>query len=215
MKRLFVPTSGIDDWRRLLADPTRHWVQGRSALELAAAWELVSSTPRGLPSEVAQLLDSHPGFQDATLLFAVPEHQVEFEGGGHASQNDLWALLRAPVGLVSLTVEAKAGEAFGPTIEEWLADAVPTSGKPARLRQLKALLGITQDIPGSVRYQLLHRTASAIREAKRFGASTAFMLVQSFAPDPDSEAAFDTFCALLRCDARRPSVIEGPVLGGI
>src|SRR5438105_13788719 len=109
MNRIFVPTSGTSDWRRLLADPARHWVQGRSALELAVAWEEASKTPRGLPAAVAQLLDSHPQFRGATLLLAIPEHKVQLDGGGHDSQNDLWALLRAPVGLLSVTVEAKAG----------------------------------------------------------------------------------------------------------
>ena len=36
--------------------------------------------------------------------------------------------------------------------------------------------------PGNVRYQLLHRAASALIEAKRFGAPHAVMLVHSFSP---------------------------------
>ncbi len=36
--------------------------------------------------------------------------------------------------------------------------------------------------PG-VRYQLLHRTASVVIEAKRFHATTAVMIVHSFSPE--------------------------------
>ena len=215
MNRLFVPTSGPGDWRRLLADPARQWVKGRSALELAVAWEGARKTDRGLPSAIEQLMDSHPSFAGAVLLLGIPEHQVQFDGGGHASQNDLWALLRAPVRLVSLAVEGKAGEGFDRTVADWLANAKPASGKPARLQQLRQLLGLTEEIPGSIRYQLLHRTGSAIREAVRFGASTALLLVQSFASDPQSVRAFEAFCDLLGCSGRPPALIEGPQLKGV
>src|SRR5947207_11246123 len=111
MKRIFVPTMGPSDWRRLLADPERHWVKGRSALELAVSWEAARRSVRGLPPALGKLLDSSPTFSGSALLLAVPEHQVVLKGGGHASQTDLWALLRGPLGLISMAVEAKAGEA--------------------------------------------------------------------------------------------------------
>jgi len=215
MNRLLIPTSGPSDWRRLLADPTQQWVKGRSALELAVSWEAARRTPRGIPSTVAAALDLHPLLSGAALLLGIPEHQVQFDGGGHASQTDLWALLRAQVGLVSMSVEAKAGEGFDRTISSWLADATPTSGKPARLAQLKSILGIAGDLPRSLRYQLLHRTASAIREAERFGASSAVLLVQSFTSDPDSTAAYSAFCEIMGCVGQAGTVLEGPRLGSI
>src|SRR5438045_3818176 len=92
-----------------------------------------------------------------------------------------------------MAVEAKAGEGFDRTIAEWLADAKPTSGKPVRLAQLKSILGIGPDCPETLRYQLLHRTASAVREAERFGAAAAILLVQSFSSDRDSAEAYATF----------------------
>jgi hypothetical protein len=133
---------------------------------------------------VTAVLDSQPQLAGATLLLGIPEHQVQFEGGGDTSQTDLWALLRAPVGLVSMSVEAKAGEGFDRTIAAWLTDAKPSSGKPARLAQLKSVLGMAGDVPETLRYQLLHRTASAVSEAERFGAPCAVLLVQSFSSDP-------------------------------
>jgi hypothetical protein len=215
MTRLLIPTSGPSDWRRLLADPGRQWVKGRSALELAVSWEAARRTTRGIPSSVSRVLDSHAQFAGASLLIGIPEHQVQFDGGGHASQTDLWALLRAPVGIVSMSVEAKAGEGFDRTIASWLADAKPTSGKPARLAQLKSMLGIATELPETVRYQLLHRTASAIHEAERFGARNALLLVQSFSSDPESAAAYAAFCAILGCTNHAGNLVEGPQLGAI
>src|SRR6188474_3313853 len=156
MPQLLIPTSGPSDWRRFLADPGKQWVKGRSALELAVSWEAARRTPRGIPPSVIKILDSHSQFEGASLVIGIPEHQVQFDGGGHASQTDLWALLRGPIGLVSMSVEAKAGEGFDRTIASWLADAKPSSGKPARLAQLKSMLGIAGELPGTLRYQLLH-----------------------------------------------------------
>ncbi len=110
MRRLFVPTFGPSDWRRLLADPEKQWRSAKSAYESAVAWEAARSDARGLPPDVAGLLDTHEAFRGATLLLGIPEHQVPLDGGGHASQTDFWALLDAPIGVTSVAVEAKAGE---------------------------------------------------------------------------------------------------------
>jgi hypothetical protein len=206
---------GPSDWRRLLANPDRHWVKGRSALELAVAWEAARRTKRGFPPAVAKLLDVHVAFAGATLLIGIPEHQVSLTGGGHASQTDLWALLRGPRGLISMAVEAKAGEAFDKTIDQWLKDAKPTSGKPARLEHLRLLLGIHTQIPLNIRYQLLHRAASAVLEAVRFGAPDALLLIQSFVSDPNSTTAFTHFGTLLGCECAVNTIVEGPLLEGV
>jgi hypothetical protein len=215
MKRLFVPTMGPSDWRRLLADPERHWVKGRSALELAVAWEAARRSARGLPAAVVKLLDSHSTFIGATLLFGIPEHQVALKGGGHASQTDLWALLRGPAGLISMAVEAKAGEAFDKTMDEWLGDVKPTSGKPARLKQLRDVLGLETEAIGALRYQLFHRAASALLEAERFSAPNAILLVQSFKSDPNNFVAFSDFGHVLRCQCAAGAIVEGPMLGRV
>jgi hypothetical protein len=114
-----------------------------------------------------------------------------------------------------MAVEAKAGEAFDRTIAEWLADAKATSGKPVRLKQLREVLGLQIELPGTLRYQLLHRAASAVLEAERFGASDALLLVQSFASDPDSLSAFSQFGRQLGCECSAGMVVGGPTLGGM
>lgn len=203
MHRLFVPTWGPSDWRRLLANPSTQWVKGKSALELAVAWEAARRDKRGLPADVAALLDTHHLTREASLLMGLPELQVELPGGGHQSQTDLWALLRTPSQLISLAVEAKSGEAFDRPVQEWLKDAGPTSGKPARLAALREDLGLADAELAGIRYQLLHRAAAAVRMADRFRASVAVLLIQAFGGDNDRESRsdFQSFTRLMSCDA--------------
>jgi len=210
MHRIFVPARGLDDWRRLLADPDLHWRDGKSAKELALIWEAAQRTRRGLPPEIAAALDKTGDLRGAALVLAVPEHRVGFAGGGHPSQNDLWALLRVgKSGLVSLTVEAKAGEELGDLVGDWLRKAEEGSKKPARLDHLRRILGLDAGEPiEHIRYQLLHRTASALKEAQRASASAAAMIVQSFDAEKD-RPSFGEFCVfgrLMGADVRMDSL---------
>lgn len=43
--RLLVPTVGLMDWQRLLCNPQKQWRKGRSAYELAVAWEAPVTRP--------------------------------------------------------------------------------------------------------------------------------------------------------------------------
>ena len=94
--------------------------------------------------------------------------------------------------LVSIAVEGKVSEPFGPTLEEWRKDA--SQGKEDRLEFICEQLGINPSPPGSIRYQLLHRAASAVVEARRFNAAHAMMLVHSFSP---SDEWFDDYAQFL------------------
>ena len=212
MNRLFIPTFGPTDWRRLLADPDKQWKRNKSALEMAVCWEAARESETGIPPEVSQALDTMAEFRGAELVLGFPEHPVAFEGGGHASQNDLWALLRSPAGLTSMTVEAKAGEPLAKLVKDWLPKNEPLSGKPKRLAQIKGILGIAQTDVSGIRYQLLHRTASALKEADRFEAAKAIMIVQSFnrADDEASWLDFVHFGAILGTSAKEGAVVSVP-----
>ena len=177
MRRIYVPASGLSDWQALLADPELHWKRGRSAFELAVKWELAARNLRGMPPLVADLLDQCTGTQGATLLLAAPEHKVSLDGRGKPSQTDLWALLRNENGLVSLAVEGKAGEPFDKTVAQWRGE---TANRSTRLHGLCSILKLDENNIDDLHYQLLHRTASAVLEARRFGAPQAVLLVQSF-----------------------------------
>jgi hypothetical protein len=80
-----------------------------------------------------------------------------------------------------MAVEGKAGELFGPTIDEWLTDS--SDGKRDRLAFLCEALQTKLDPPRHLRYQLFHRTVSAILEARRCHAGIAIVMVQSFHTD--------------------------------
>jgi hypothetical protein len=180
-------------------------------MELAVSWELAVRTDRGLPPEVADVLDLHVATRGAVLLFAVPEHRVALPGGRRASQTDMWGVLRTAGGWASLAVEGKAGEPFGPSVSEWLQDA--SSGKQERLQALCNILRVERHAAIDLRYQLLHRAASAVLEAARIGAGTAVLLVQNFRPATSGWADFEKFVAQFGAVACRGGVCESG-LGG-
>jgi hypothetical protein len=191
MPRIFVPSRGPEDWRRLLAKPERHWKLEHSAAQLAHSWE----TAQDLPGPVRAVLETAEAFRGLKVLLALPEHQVDLPPGGHPSQT---ALARGAEGLVSLAVEGKVDESFGPTIGELRRDG--SDGQRARRRFLCDTLGLANP-PDSIRYQLLHRAVSALLEAERFAARHAVLVVQSFGKDNAGFEDFNTFACLLGPDA--------------
>ena len=171
---IYVQSSGPEAWKAYLAKPDLHWKTGRSAKTLAHAWEAA----QGLPPEIAALMQ--PVLGDCQLLMATPEHKVDLPGGDRPSQSDVFALIRGHDTTVACMIEGKVDETFGPTVDEWLEGA--SDGKRVRLAFLLETLGLPTEIPGDVRYQLLHRTVSAVLEAERFMTGAAAMIVHSFSP---------------------------------
>lgn len=193
---IYLPSKGAAAWQELLADPDKQWVKGYSARTLAHCWEAA----KGLPPEIMELLGT-----TAELLIALPEHKVDLPGGRRASQTDLFALIRRNGQTVSCAIEGKVDEAFGPTIEEWTKDA--SSGKTERLTYLCNLLGLKEPPPPALRYQLLHRTASAIIEADRFKTDEAAMIVHSFSSSGKWFEDFAAFVALFGATATQGQLL--------
>lgn len=205
MKRIYVPTQSGTDWQRLLGKPKLHWKKGRSAMSAAACWE--GSNPE-LPPEISSLLD---GCRDSAvmgleLLLAIPEWEVALPGGETVSQTDIMAVCRNDSGLVVLGVEAKVDEPFGPTLGEKKAGA--TAGQLDRIAYLEKELGRSTPFGDEIRYQLLHRTVSALLTARAFHAKVAVMLVQSFSPESKWRDDFDAFCAGHACRELAPGLFE-------
>lgn len=217
MNRLYIPTLGPTDWRRLLADPSSQWERYKSALEMAVCWEAARGSERGLPPEVRDAIDTVPELRGASLLIGLPEHQVQFAGGGHPSQNDLWALLRGRDDLISLAVEAKAGEKLDELVRDWLPREGERSRKLERLTALQRRLGIADADVAAIRYQLLHRTASALKEAERFSAKWAVVLVQSFdrVADEPSWQDFIRFGELMGVSVVKGRLVASPCSTGV
>lgn len=203
--RILIPSNGPDDWQQFLAKPDLQWATGYSARTLAYAWEAAD----GLPREIADLTSA--AFGPGELLFAIPEHKTALPGGRRESQSDVFALVRHQSGLATYAIEGKVDEPFGPTVAEWLVDA--SAGKRERLDFILDLLGI-QQCPDIIRYQLLHRTASALVEADRFGANLAGMIVHSFSPENRWRAEFDQFVELLGVSAAEGEALRFQVPSG-
>jgi hypothetical protein len=192
-KRILIPTDGPESWKLLLAEPDKHWQPGFSAMSTALSWEKAN----GIPKEIVSLFRNaeDPGLRDAELTIAIPEYKVSLAGGSRPSQNDVFALLSCTDGLVAMMVEGKAKEDFDETLLNWEKRTSP-QGVKARLADIAKHIGLTPQIPDHIRYQLLHRTASAVIEANRFHAPYALMVVQSFVTD-DSENHYNDFCEFL------------------
>jgi len=79
--------------------------------------------------------------------------------------------------------------------------AEPTHGQTIRLKFLLELLSLDCNAVGDIGYQLLHRTASAILEARRFGARHAVMLVHSFSQELKHFEDFAAFANLFQQSA--------------
>ena len=205
MKRIFVPTTSPDDWRQFLAEPDKQWRSGYSAKNLAVSWEQA----KGFPSEFQNVLSraGNPALRDLELLLAIPEYQVDLPGGRSPSQNDLFILARAKdEQLVSITVEGKVSEPFGKPLAVWLKNA--SEGKRIRLQYLCEVLGLPDNLPLNIRYQLLHRTASAIIEARRFNARYAMMIVHSFSQEHKGFEDYQTFLSLFGASSPLNEIVE-------
>lgn len=166
-----------------------------------------------MPTDMTAVLSQVPEFNELKALMVFPEHQVPLPGGARPSQNDCWVLARTPIGLVSISVEGKVSEPFGPTVGEWLNEASP--GKNERLSFLSSALGLDTQPPGQIRYQLLHRTASAVIEAKRFHARQAIMVVHSFSQTAEWFDDYKEFAALFGAQANLDTIVAAGQPDGV
>lgn len=198
----YVPTTGPNDWQRLLAQPEKHWRTGFSAKTLAYCWE----EGDGFPDSVRRVFSEakYPIFKKMMPLLALPEYKVPLPGGARPSQNDIFILARSERELVTIAVEGKVSEAFGPTVAEWSTNA--STGKMIRLKYIQELLELEERSLDHIRYQLLHRTASALIEARWFNAASAIMLIHSFSQEHAWFEDYDEFLRLFDATARPDSV---------
>lgn len=144
-------------------------------------------------------------FGSPKLLLAVAEHKVSLPGGNADSQNDVWALVETEQGKASLCIEAKAQEPFGATLGFWLQAG--GANRVARWDYIRGHLPATPEgafLP--VAYQLLHRCASAVIEARRFGLQHAACIVQAFNTPNPSFAAFTEFCQVMGMNVPRGGI---------
>jgi len=147
-------------------------------MTLARSWE--DSKKKGFPPEIAALLATadRADWNQLRLLLAIPEYKVPLPGGARPSQTDLVAFARGEKGLTAIAVEGKVDERFGETVGQKSKER--GNGVQTRIAYLCERLGLKTVCHDNIRYQLLHRTVSALDIARDFYAESAVMIVHSF-----------------------------------
>jgi hypothetical protein len=202
------------DVQPFLGNPDLHWAPGYSAYELASSWIGAG----GIPHQVRQVLDACEDYRGARLIMASMEHATPIPGRGSPSQSDAMVHAYCAAGRVVISVEGKVREPFGELVSKWMAgdsnivlrgDALIRSlaNRRARIDGLASILGLACDVSG-LRYQLLHRTAAAVIEARQHGATHALMLVHSFCRDRSSFADFQRFAAAMQAPVSAVNTIS-------
>jgi hypothetical protein len=207
MRRIFVPTRTPSDWQMLLAQPQLHWKKSYSAMTAAACWEASNGD---LPPEIIRTfeLSGQNALLRLKMLAVIPEWEVELPGGQRSSHTDVLALTRNDDGVTVICVEAKVNEPFGPTLGQKRREASP--GQTERLDYLHSVLELKTPMDDGIRYQLLHRSVSAIKTAQDFHASAAVMLVHSFSLESRWREDFTAFCEGMSARSLTPDLYFVP-----
>ena len=215
MSKFFIPANSPEDWKQLLADPDKQWKTGYSAKALAYCWQEAD----GFPAVIKRVFknSSIAVFKDIEMLLALPEYKVSLPGGRKASQNDIFILAKGNGQLISITVEGKVDEPFGELVADWKLHDM--GGKKVRLKFLCEVLRLEMNKVNHIRYQLLHRTASAAIEAMKFKAENALMLVHAFKKtEGNYDQSFRDYCqflGLFDAEGKPDSIVSGGNIDGI
>ncbi|MGH9503793.1 MAG: DUF6946 family protein [Terriglobales bacterium] len=205
-----IPVVRPEDIIPYLVAQEYHWAEGYSAYELSYRWIESGS----IPDSVDLVLRQSPPLRGMNLIEGFFEYQVGLNTRGHASQTDLMAFVDTQEGPAVLAVEGKVRESFGLSIRTWNK----TPGKDDRIWFLCDLLGLFHDDLAclNVKYQLVHRTASAVLEAQRRGIHRAVMLVHSFGPSNSRFRDLHCFSDLLGIAVKAPGqVSDFKTVGGV
>ena len=167
------------------------------------AW---SSSQNDFPFAVRAVLKTAPEYAHAEFVDGFFEREVELGSPGRNSQTDLMVIAGFDDKLGIIAVEGKVEESFAELVADWNR----TPGKQRRLEELCKTLGLDAAQVGGIRYQLLHRTASAIYEAKRYRCRHALMLVHSFSPTHRWFEDFVSFSRALCVPVQQPNLCSSP-----
>lgn len=231
MSKIFIPAESMDHWKlalfggdekekkrkaaRFLAEvpSPKNWEEKHSAMLLARTW--LGSRGR-FPGSVRRVFEKSdlPVFRKAEMLFALAEYRVPLPPYNRPpSQNDLFVIARGEEGLVTVAVEGKVKEDFDKLVCEKMKRA--SKGRTERLDFLCRELGLQEDQLSQIRYQLLHRTVSAILMARKLGAKNALMLVHSFSETDEHFDDYSAFAALYAVEAQPGALYFAKELNGV
>jgi len=213
MSKIFIRAMKPEDWVTFFEKGEADYKKEHSAWALAHCWH---ENPDDFPESIKCVFRESclPLFQNVELLFAFPEYRVVLPPTrGHASQNDLLVVAKGEGELIAIAVEGKVSEPFDKRVCEWIAQ--DSQGKKERLSFLCNQLGLGKDQVSQIRYQLLHRTVSAILMARELGARSALMLVHSFSPQNEHFDDYGAFAALYGIEAHPDALYFAKELGGV
>lgn len=187
------PIRTVQDWREHAPPKSKnHWVEGRSAYELAHAW--CGTGVPALPEALRLLLESREETRGFAPEVAFPEHRISFDSfGGEPRNADLALTGSAAMGRVAITIEAKADEPFGETVSATLAAAIERRIENPRSNGVRRVESLAQALfrpkekgqprVGDLRYQLLTAVAGTLAFADAQAASIAVLVVHEFVTD--------------------------------
>jgi hypothetical protein len=164
------PLRLLEDWRQ--QHPVSNWKRGYSAMSMALVWRDAD----GVPATLRAALQETP-LAAFEMRRGVVEHKTQVPGEGFPSVTDLMVFGSVGDVDVILGVEGKVDESFGPLVRDWSRGAGPN--KRLRLAGLCDGLDLSVDAVQGLRYQLLHRTWSALATARDAGATHAVLCIHS------------------------------------
>ena len=195
--------STLGEWETLVGGK---WADGRSAKRLAETW----LPENGFPARVSALLDKESSLANLAVTTAIAEHRAKVPGEGPGSATDLMVHAKSESTSISIAVEGKVDEGFDKLVSDWLLagkSANSPKNRTARVSGMAAYFGLTAASVSEIRYQLIHRTYAAAKEAEKHGHDQAMLMVHSFSPDGITHPGWDDFVAwahLLRDVATDP-----------
>ena len=173
------------DWKQVVGESK--WRPGYSACELAQAWEKGE-----FPAEVQTVLNSAPAPFPKPLIpnYMLVEKPVFLDNQKAPSMTDImvYCNMQSAEPFI-IAVEGKANEPFGnDTVADWALNKMPTPTptRAARLEFLSRELGVPVPDDSPLRYQLIHRSVSALLESGLHGATSCMLLVHSFGEHTNS-----------------------------
>jgi len=171
----------LEDWQNIVGKDK--FKKGFSAYELAYSW---LHKPGHFPESIQKIFNAsdYQIFNDLVLNYAIVENPIFLDNFKGPSMNDLmvFAGSKRIKSSIVIAVEGKVNESFDKYIFEWIRDNSenPKKSRKNRLQYLNEQLGTCLTEESKIRYQLVHRTASAIIEAKKNGIDNAMLLIHSF-----------------------------------
>lgn len=223
------PILTVQDWLAHAPPKAKHhWVEGRSAYELAHAW--CGNGEPAIPDALRLILESREETCGFVPEVAYQEHRIPFDAfGGEPRNADLALTGSTAMGRVAITIEAKADEPFGETVSATLAAAVERLIDNPRSNGVRRVEGLAQALfrpkqkgqprVGDLRYQLLTAVAGTLAFADAEGAAIAVLVVHEFVTDQTTAdnhlrngGDYNEF--LVRLSEQRLPDIAGTVLDG-